>query len=69
MNTEIKRIKAISNAVGCIRKIEKEMGANYDGLEKILEELIDLTREEYFPQRTFPAERIRGVRHLPSVGR
>ena len=55
MTTETKRIQAVSNAVGRIRKIEKEMGANYDGLEKIRDELIDLTRNKsLFTRDHFP---------------
>ena len=55
MTTETKRIQAVSNAVGRIRKIEKEMGANYDGLKKIRDELVDLTRDKsLFPRDHFP---------------
>ena len=55
MTTETKKIQAVSNAVGRIRKIEKEMGAKYDGLEKIRDELVDLTRDKsLFPRDHFP---------------
>ena len=55
MATETKRIQAVSNAVGRIRKIEKEMGTNYNGLEKIRDELVYLTRDKsLFPRDHFP---------------
>ncbi len=50
-----RRAAAVAATVDKVRRIEADMGVNYDALERIKQELIELSRHtELFPAQDFP---------------